>query len=164
MRVLAIACLSLVLIGAAPAPDTFTEGAWKGRANFDPEGHFTDCTVLRPDPKATTIGFVMTLGANLGMLIADPSLKLKPGAQKPVLVQTVGQNPFAAMADVVADTAVLIPLKEDDAVFGAIRDGSGFRISMQGKELSLAPEGTGKALSALKTCVKNHEGNSRVPL
>lgn len=164
MRLLALTCLGLVLAAASPEADTFQAGDWKGRANFNGEGDFTDCTVLLPDPERTTVGFVMTPGSDVGMLVASSSLRLEPGGQKPVLVHVDGIDSFAAMADIVAENGVLIPLKEDSALVRAISEGQEFRVTVREKEFALEPAGTGKALEALKACVDTHRGKSRVEL
>ena len=164
MRLWALTWLGLVLAATSPEADTFQSGDWKGRANFNGKGTFTDCTVLLPDPADTTLGFVMTPEADIGMLVADSALRLKPGEQKPVLVLMEGQNPFAAIADIVAENGVLIPLKKGDPVFDAIAEGSKFRVSVREKEFALEPEGTAEALEALKACVESHRGKNRVEL
>ncbi|ODS00793.1 hypothetical protein AUC68_14595 [Methyloceanibacter methanicus] len=164
MRLWALTCLGLVLAAASPDADTFQAGDWKGRANFNGQGDFTDCTVVLPNPASTTLGFVMTPGADIGMLIADPVLKLKPGAGRPVLVHAEGVDSFAAIADVVADNGVLIPLEKGGPLVRAIGEGQQFRVTIREKEFVLKRPGTGEALVALKTCVEDHRGKSRIDL
>ena len=164
MRLWTLTCLGLMLAAASPSGDTFQTGDWKGRANFSGEGDFTDCTVLLPDPAHTTLGFVMTPGSDLGMLIADPALKLKLGSGKPTLVHVEGVDSFAAMADVVADNGILIPLEGGGPLVQAISEGHAFRVTVPEKEFTLKRAGTGKALEALKACVESHRGKSRIDL
>lgn len=170
MRLWALTCLGLLLVAAptnADTPtdaDTFQAGDWHGRANFNGDGDFTDCTVLLPDPAHTTLGFVMTQGNDLGMLVADPDLKLKLGDERPALVHVEGVDTVAAMADVVADNGILIPLKGGSALVRAIGEGQEFRVTVPEKEITLKRSGTGAALEALKACVKGHRGKSRVEL
>ena len=164
MRLWALTYLGLVLAAASPEGDTFKAGDWNGRANFNGEGTFTDCTVLLPDPENTTVGFVMTHGNDLGMIVADSALNMEPGTQRPALVHMDGLDSYAAMADVVADTGLLIPLKESSPLFDGISAGKEFRINVPGKEFVLKRPGAGKALVALKACVESHRGKNRVEL
>jgi hypothetical protein len=164
MRLLALTCLGLVLAAAPPDADTFQAGDWNGRANFNGQGDFTDCTVVLPDPESTTLGFVMTPGTDIGMLVADPALKLKLGGERPVLVHVEGVDSFAAIADIVAENGVLIPLEKDGPLVRAIGDGQKFRVTIREKEFVLKRPGTGKALVALKACVETNRGKNRVEL
>lgn len=164
MRLWAITCLGLVLVAASPEADTFKTGDWSGRANFNGEGVFTDCTVLLPDPERTTLGFVLTHGNDLGMIVADPALELKPGDQKPVLLHVDGLDSVAAMADVVAETGVLVPLETGGPLIGAIGEGKKFRVTVREKEFVLQRPETGEAIEALKACVESHRGKTRVEL
>ncbi|WP_159079807.1 hypothetical protein [Methyloceanibacter sp. wino2] len=164
MRLLAFTCLGLVLAAASPSGDTFQTGDWQGRANFNGEGVFTDCTILMPDPEHTTVGFVMTLSNDLGMIVADPALKLKPGEQKPTLVHVEGIDSVAAMADVVADNGILIPIESGSPLARAISEGKEFRVNLPEKEFVLQRPKTGEALEALKSCVESHRGKDRVEL
>lgn len=156
--------VSAMDVTSSPEADTFQAGDWKGRANFNEQGDFTDCTVLLPDPAHTTLGFVMTSGNDLGMLIADPVLKLEPGRGRPALVHVEGVDSFAAMADVVADNGILIPLDGGGPIVRAIGEGQEFRVTVREKEFTLKRAGTGKALEALKACVESHRGKSRIDL
>ncbi|BAQ16422.1 hypothetical protein [Methyloceanibacter caenitepidi] len=164
MRLWAFTCLGLVLAAASPAGDSFQTGDWQGRANFNGEGTFTDCTVLMPDPEHTTVGFVMTHGNDFGMIVADPALKLEPGGQKPTLIHVEGIDSVAAIADVVADNGVLIPLENGGALALAIGEGKEFRVNIREKEFVLQRPRTGEALKALKACVESHRGKNRVEL
>lgn len=164
MRLWALTWIGLVLAATAPGEDTFQAGDWKGRANFNPEGAFTDCTVLLPDPEGTTLGFVRTHGGSLGMIVADPSLELKPGDEKPALVHAEGLDTLAAMANVVAETGVLIPLVDDSPITDAISAGKEFRVSVREKEFKIQRAGTGKAFEALKACVERNRGKTRMDL
>jgi hypothetical protein len=164
MRLWAIAFLGLALTAASPDADTFKTGDWNGRANFNGEGTFTDCTILLPDPEHTTLGFVLTHSSDLGMIVADPALQLKPGQHKPVLVHVDGLDSYAAIADVVADNGVLIPLETAGPLTGAIGEGKEFRVTVREKEFVLQRPETGEALTALKACVESHRGKNRVEL
>ncbi|MDJ0513864.1 MAG: hypothetical protein QNJ62_10535 [Methyloceanibacter sp.] len=164
MRLWALTGLGLFLAAASPGGDTFEAGDWKGRANFNGQGAFTDCTVLLPDPEGTTLGFLMTQGDELGMIVADSALTMKPGAQKPVLVHVDGLETYAAMADVVAENGVLIPIETGGPLLNALNEGKEFRVSVREKEFTLQRPKTGEALEALKACVKSHRGKSRTEL
>jgi len=164
MRLWAFTVLGLVLAAASPEGDTFETGDWKGRANFDGEGTFTDCTVLRPDPENTTLGFIITDGNKLGMIVANSALKLKTGQQKPVMVHVDGLDSFAAMSDVVAENGLLIPLEDGSKLVEAMSNGEEFRVSVRGNDFKLKYEGIGDALEALKTCAETNRGKSRVEL
>jgi hypothetical protein len=164
MRLWAVTLVGLALAAASPEADTFKTGDWNGRANFNSEGTFTDCTVLLPDPERTTLGFVMTHSSDLGMIVANAALQLKPGQQKPVLVHVDGIDTYAAMADIVADNGVLIPLKDGGPLARAIGEGKEFRVNLREKEFVFQGPKTGEALKALKACVKSHRGKNRVEL
>ena len=164
MRLWAITYFGLVLAAAALGADTFQTGDWKGRANFNSEGAFTDCTVLLADPENTTIGFVMTSGSDLGIIVASSALNMKPGTKKPVLIHMDGLDSVAAMSDVVAETGVLVPLEPDGALVRNIEQDKAFRVTVREKEFNLQLSGTREALEALKTCVDTHRGKKRMEL
>lgn len=164
MRLWALTGLGLFLAAASPGGDTFEVGDWKGRANFNPEGAFTDCTVLLPKPEGTTLGFVITHGDELGMIVADSVLKMEPGAQKPVLVHVDGLDTYAAMADVVAENGILIPIETGAPLLNALNEGKEFRVTVREKEFVLQRPKTTEALKALKACVESNRGESRTEL
>lgn len=164
MQLWALTWLGLVLAATSPDSDTFKVGDWNGRANFNSEGAFTDCTVLLPDPANTTVGFVMTHGSDLGMIVANSALAMKPGTKKPVLLHVDGIDSVAAMSDVVAETGVLIPLETDSPLVGNIGQGKEFRVSIRENEFVLQLSDAVEALDALKVCVETHRGKNRIEL
>jgi hypothetical protein len=164
MQLRALTYFALVLAAAGPGAETFQTGDWKGRANFNSEGAFTDCTILLADPESTTIGFVMTHGGDLGMIVANSALNMKPGAKKPVIIHMDGLDSFAAMSDVVAKTGVLVPLEIDGALVRNIEQDKEFRVTMREKEFNLQLSDTREALKTLKTCVETHRGKKRIEL
>jgi hypothetical protein len=164
MQLWALTYFGLVLAAAEPGAETFQTGDWKARVNFNNEGAFTDCTVLLPDPAKTTVGFVMTHGGDLGMIVADSALNMKPGDKKPVLIHMDGLDSFAAMSDVVAETGVLIPLETDGPLVRNIKQGREFRVSVREKEFVLQLSEPRQALETLKTCVETHRGKKRIEL
>ncbi len=164
MRLWALTYFGLVLVAATPGAETFQTGDWKGRVNFNSEGAFTDCTVLLADPESTTIGFVMTHGSDLGMIVANSALNMKPGTKKPVIIHMDGLDSIAAMSDVVAETGVLVPLETDGPLIRNIEQDKEFRVSVREKEFALQLSDTREALEALKTCVETHRGKKRIEL
>ncbi|MGD8690905.1 MAG: hypothetical protein PVH66_00495 [Methyloceanibacter sp.] len=153
MQLWALTYFALVLAAAEPRTETFQTGDWKGRANFNSEGAFTDCTVLLADPEG-----------NLGMIVANSALNMKPGTKKPVIIHMDGLDSFAAMSDVVAETGVLVPLEIDGALVRNIEQDKEFRVTVREKELNLQLSGTREALKTLKTCVETHRGKKRIEL
>jgi hypothetical protein len=154
----------LAAVAAAATPDSFTSGVWRGDANYDDEGYFSDCTMTAEAEDGVLLGFVISKNFDWGLVIADESRSFEVGARKAVLLLVEGHEPIAAMAKVVDVHGILIPLENSDAVIEAMRGGKVLRVATDGAEFSFALTGTREAIAALAQCVTEHEGASRVQL
>lgn len=149
----------------ADAPqDRFTSGVWKGVANYDDEGQFSDCTMTAETEDRVLLGFVISAGFDWGLVIADEARTFEVGARKAVLLFIDDRDPIAAVAKVVDVHGILIPLENSDTVLDAMRNGKVLRIVTDGTEFSFQLTGTRDAIAALAQCVTEHEGTSRVEL
>jgi len=157
--------LLLAAVAAAePPPDDFTSGVWQGKANYDDEGHFSDCTMTAQAESEILLGFVISKDFDWGLVLADESRVFDVGTRKGVLLLVDGREPIAAMAKVVDVHGILIPLENSDEVVEALRDGKVLRISTDEKEFSFELTGTSDAIAALAQCVSEHQGTNRVEL
>lgn len=163
MRLRAILFAPLMLL-AASAPDHFTSGLWQGKASFDDEGQFSDCSMAMTSDTKVQLGFVITSDSDFGLLVADETLRLKPGTRKAVLLLMDGQEPIPVMARVVDVHGLLVPLQSSKSVVETIRKAKNLRVSISEKEFSFGVRGINSAIEALIECVKAHKGTSRVEL
>jgi hypothetical protein len=154
----------LAAVAAAATPDSFTSGVWRGDANYDDEGYFSDCTMTAEAEDGVLLGFVISKNFDWGLVIADESRSFEVGARKAVLLLVDRRDPIAAMAKVVDVHGILIPLENSDEVIEAMRDGKVLRITTDYKEFSFELTGTREAIAALAQCVTEHEGSNRVEL
>jgi hypothetical protein len=165
LRALLIAPLILV---AAAAPeiieDRFTSGVWQGDANYDTDGQFSDCTMTAESKRGVLLGFVISKDFDWGVVIADETKTLEVGSSKAVLLIIDQENPIAAVAKVVDQHGILIPLENSDPMVEALRHGKRLRIVIDGAEFNFELTDTRDAIAALAACVTDHEGTSRVEL
>lgn len=154
----------LAAVAMADAPDNFTSGVWRGEANYDDDGHFSDCTMTAEAEAGILLGFVISKDFDWGLVIADESRRFEVGTRKAVLLLVDGHDPIPAMAKVVDIHGILIPLENSDAVIDAMRGGKVLRVATDGAEFSFALTGTRDAIAALAQCVTEHEGTNRVQL
>lgn len=159
-----IASLLLVAAAAPPEKDTFTSGVWQGDANYDTEGQFSDCTMTAQAEDGVLLGFVISHDFNWGIVIADEARTLDVGTKKAVLLIVDSRAPFAAVAKVIDQHGILIPLENSDEVIEAMRHGKVLRIVTDGAEFSFKLTGTRDAIAALAACVTEHQGTERVQL
>jgi hypothetical protein len=164
LRAILIAPLILAAVAAADPPDSFTSGVWQGKASYDDEGHFSDCTMTAQAESDVLLGFVISKDFDWGLVIADDSRSFEVGASKAVLLLVDGRDPIAAMANVVDVHGILIPLDNSAEVVEAMRAGKVLRIATGETEFSFQLTGTSDAISELATCVTQHQGTSRVEL
>ena len=165
LRAMLFTPLLLAAVAAADTPpDEFTSGVWQGKANYDDEGHFSDCTMTAQAESEILLGFVISKDFDWGLVLADESRVFDVGTRKGVLLLVDGREPIAAMAKVVDVHGILIPLENSDEVVEALRDGKVLRISTDEKEFSFALTGTSDAIAALAQCVSEHQGTNRVEL
>ena len=165
LKALFLAPLVLAAIAAAEAPqDRFTSGVWRGDANYDGEGQFSDCTMTAESENGILLGFVISKDFDWGIVIADETKTLEVGSRKAVLLLIDTHDPIAAVAKVVDVHGILIPLENSDPVVEAMRAGKVLRIVTDGAEFSFQLTGTREAIAALAQCVSEHEGTERVQL
>lgn len=164
LRAVLLTPMLFAAVAVADAPDSFTSGVWQGRANYDDEGHFSDCTMTAEAEAGILLGFVISKDFDWGLVIADETRRFEVGTRKAVLLLVDGHEPIAAMAKVVDVHGILIPLENSDAVIEAMRAGKVLRVAMVETEFSFALTGTRDAIAALAQCVTEHEGTNRVEL
>lgn len=165
LRALLFAPLLLAAVAATgPVKDSFTSGVWQGDANYDADGDFSDCTMTAESEKGVLLGFVISKDFDWGIVIADEARVLEVGTRKAVLLIIDGKDPIAAVAKVVDQHGILIPLDNSDPVVEAMRGGKVLRIVTDGAEFSFKLSGTRDAIGELAACVTEHEGTERVQL
>lgn len=165
LRALLFAPLLLAAVaGGSPLQDSFTSGVWHGEANYDSDGHFSDCTMTAESDRGILLGFVISNDYDWGIVLADEARMLDIGTKKAVLLIVDDANPIAAVAKVVDMHGILIPLENSDPVVEAMRGGKVLRIITGGAEFSFQLTGTRDAIAELAACVTEHEGTSRVQL
>lgn len=164
LRAVLFTPLILAAVAAADPPDSFTSGVWYGNANYDDEGYFSDCTMTAQAESDVLLGFVISEDFDWGLVIADELRRFEVGARKAVLLLVDGRDPIAAMAKVVDEHGILIPLENSDEVLEAMRAGKVLRVATDGTEFSFQLTGTSDAIAALAQCVTEHEGTNRVRL
>jgi hypothetical protein len=161
MRVGALLLAPFLLAAAAPAPappSTFTSGVWKGAANYDTQGNFSDCSMTAQADKGVLIGFVISKDFNWGIVIADETRTLQVGTTRPVLLLIDRRDTIAAVAKVIDQHGILIPLENDDRVIEALREGNVLTIAGSDERMSFKLTGTRDAIPALAGCVTEHAG------
>ena len=156
--------LLAAVAGTAPVQDSFTSGVWHGKANYDGDGKFSDCTMTAESEKGILLGFVISKDFDWGIVIADEARTLEVGTRKAVLLLIDEADPIAAVAKVVDIHGILIPLENSDPVVEAVRAGTVLRIVTDGAEFSFKLTGTRDAIADLAACVTEHEGTERVQL
>ena len=156
--------LLAAVAGGHPAKDSFTSGVWQGDANYDADGDFSDCTMTAESDKGVLLGFVISKNFDWGIVIADEARVLDVGTRKAVLLIVDEADPIAAVAKVVDQHGILIPLDNSDPVVEAMRGGKVLRIITDGAEFSFKLSGTRDAIAELAACVTEHEGTERVQL
>jgi hypothetical protein len=165
LRALLLAPFLLVAVAAAePVQDSFASGVWRGDANYDEDGDFSDCTMTAESDKGVLLGFVISKDFDWGIVIADEARMLEVGTRKAVLLIVDSANPIAAVAKVVDVHGILIPLENSDPVVEAMRGGKVLRIVTDGAEFSFKLTGTRDAIGELAACVTEHQGTERVQL
>ena len=165
LRAWLIAPLLLATVaGESPVQDSFASGVWHGKATYDSDGHFSDCTMTAESGEGILLGFVISKDFDWGIVIADEGRTFDVGARKAVLLIIDGANPIAAVAKVVDTHGILIPLENSDPVVEAVRAGTVLRIVTDGAEFSFKLTGTRDAIAELAACVTEHQGTERVQL
>ncbi|MGV1014127.1 MAG: hypothetical protein ACOYB4_04070 [Methyloceanibacter sp.] len=161
LRALLLAPLLVAAIAAATEPPGFTSGVWQGKANFDEDGRFRDCTMTAQSGDGIQLGFVISKDFNWGLVLADESRDLQVGSTLAMLLLIDERDPIAAVAKVVDVHGVLVPLANSDPVIEALRQGKVLRIVTQGVTLSFKLTGTNEAIAKLAACVTDHVDSER---
>ncbi len=145
-------------------PGRFDSGVWQGNANFDEEGLFSDCLMTAEAQSGVLLGFVISKDFDWGLVFADETRHFEVGSDKAVLLLVDGHEPIAAIAKIVDEHGILIPLKYTDAVIETMRADKVLRISTDQTEFSFQLTGTRDAIPKLARCVAEHQGTNRVEL
>jgi hypothetical protein len=162
LRALLLAPLLVAAIAAAQERPGFTSGVWQGKANFDEDGRFRDCTMTAQSGDNVQLGFVITKDFNWGLVVADERRNLQVGSTVAVLLLIDERDPIATVAKVVDVHGVLIPLANSDPVIEALREGKALRIVTQGVTLSFKLTGTRDAIAKLAACVTDHRDSENI--
>jgi len=62
-----------VLSAGSPDKGSFTSGVWHGKANYDGDGKFSDCTMMAQSKSGVLLGFVISKDFDWGLVLADES-------------------------------------------------------------------------------------------
>ncbi len=82
LRALLLAPLLVAALAAAQERPGFTSGVWQGKANFDEDGRFRDCTMTAQSGNDVLLGFVITKDFNWGLVVADETRELAGRARR----------------------------------------------------------------------------------
>ena len=156
--------LFLLCAAATDAPGHFTSGVWQGSANFDEEGFFSDCIMTAAAPSGVLLGIVISKDFDWGLVVADETQSFTVGTSRPALLLVDGHEPIAALAKVVDEHGILIPLEYTDTVVETLRAEKTLRIATGETEFSFPLTGTREAIPELARCVTKHQGTNRVEL
>jgi hypothetical protein len=141
----------------------FTSGVWRGKANYDSDGKFSDCTMTAQSKTGVLLGFVISKDFDWGLVLADERRKFDVGATEAVLLIDT-RKPISAIAKVIDVHGILIPLESTDPVVDALRHGKVLTIVAEGASASFRLTGTRDAIAALAACVTRHRGTEKVEL
>lgn len=159
--------LAPLLVGflvTADVPGRFDSGVWQGTANYDEEGLFSDCLMTAEAASGVLLGFVISKDFDWGLVIADETRQFDVGSNKAVLLMVDGFEPIAALAKVVDEHGILIPLEYTDEVIETLRADRVLRVATDQTEFSFELTGTREAIPALARCVAEYQGTNRVEL
>jgi hypothetical protein len=162
LRALLVAPLLAVLLAAAAEKPSFTSGVWQGKANYDKDGEFRDCTMTAQSGDDIQLGFVITKEFNWGLVLADENRDLPVGSTMAMLLQIDDRDPLPTVAKVVDIHGLLIPLANSDPVIEALRQGKVLRIVTGDTTLSFKLTGTRDAIAKLAACVTDHVDSERI--
>jgi hypothetical protein len=153
-----------LLSAASPDKGSFTSGVWHGKANYDGDGKFSDCTMTAQSKIGVLLGFVISKDFDWGLLLADERRNLEVGTTEAVVLLIDARKPIRAVAKVVDVHGILIPLESTDTVLHALRHGKVLTIVADGAKFSFRLTGTREAIAALAACVARHRGSEKVEL
>jgi hypothetical protein len=165
LRALLFAPLVVALLLAAERDrGAFTSGVWRGKANYDSDGKFSDCTMTAQSKTGVLLGFVISKDFDWGLVLADERRKFDVGATEAVVLLIDTRKPISAIAKVIDVHGIIIPLESTDPVVDALRHGKVLTIVAEGASASFRLTGTRDAIAALAACVTRHRGTEKVEL
>jgi hypothetical protein len=157
MRALPFAPLVVALLSAAERDQgAFTSGVWRGKANYDSDGKFSDCTMTAQSKTGVLLGFVISKDFDWGLVLADERRKFDVGTTQAVVLLIDARKPISAIAKVINAHGILI--------LDALRHGKLLTIVAEGASASFRLTGTREAIAALAACVTRHRGIEMVEL
>src|SRR4029450_10361410 len=138
-----------VLSAAGPDKGSFTSGVWHGKANYDGDGKFSDCTMTAQSKSGVLLGFVISKDFDWGLVLADERRGFEVGTAVAVVLLIDARKPIRAIAKVMDATGILIPLESTNPVLDALRHGKVLTIVAGGTKFSFKLTGTRDAIAAL---------------
>jgi hypothetical protein len=156
----ALLVAALSMFGAKNA--AFISGIWQGDANFDADGKFSDCTMTAQAESGALIGFVISKNFEWGLVIADERQQFDVGTSEAVALLIDQRDPIPAVAKVIDEHGILIPLENSERVLSALREGKVLTIVAKKAKLSFKLTGTKEAIAELAACVTQHVGSEKV--
>src|SRR5262245_57382565 len=87
MRALLFASLVVGLFAAADRDQgAFTSGVWRGKANFDAGGKFSDCSMTAESKTGVLLTFVISKDFDWGLVLADERRNFEVGTTEAVVL------------------------------------------------------------------------------
>jgi hypothetical protein len=109
MRALLFAPLFVALLSAAERDQgAFTSVVWRGNANYDSKGKFSDCTMTAQSKTGVLLGFVISKDFDWGLVLADERRKFDVGTTQAVVLLIDARKPISAIAKVINAHGILI--------------------------------------------------------
>lgn len=165
IRALLFAPLVVTLLAAAERDQgAFSSGVWRGKANYDSDGKFSDCTMTAQSKTGVLLAFVISKDFDWGLALADERRNFEVGTTETIVLLIDARKPIHAIAKVVDVHGILIPLESTDPVLDALRHGKILTIVADGAKFSFKLTGTRDAIAALAACVTRHRGTEKVEL
>ena len=163
MRALLFAPLVVALLAAAELDQgALTSGVWRGKANYDNDGKFSDCTMTAQSRTGVLLGFVISKDCDWGLVLADERRKFDVGSTEAVVLLIDARKPISAIAKVIDVHGILIPLESTDPVMDALRHGRLLTIVAEGASASFRLDVTKEAIAALAACVTRHRNGGAI--
>src|SRR5262245_58094747 len=95
LRALLFAPLVVALLLAAERDlGAFTSGVWRGKANYDSDGKFSDCTMTAQSKTGVLLGFVISKDFDWGLVLADERRKFDVGTTEAVVLLIDTRKPI----------------------------------------------------------------------
>jgi hypothetical protein len=160
--------LALLLAAAAASPAAaFTLGGWEGGPDNDETGAFSDCTMTASYESGITLGVIISRNFDWGLVLANDKWRLPIGSAEDVTLKIDEQAPIPALAKVVDEHGMLIPLETSGPAIEAMRHGRLLIVMTPSGELTFRLGGVSDAITQLAACVSDSleaeqtkEGNS----